>query len=255
MAMLVASGCASKQNVGPLYEGAMKHFESARVLEQKAVSASRDATISEFEKLFEAAREGSKDDLVTLIVAQWDLTEGDFRKASREKCHQAILGESPSEATRLTALGTLDRYLKCEFPYVNSASEEKSIQAYELLTIPGNVAGLRGPLEPHNTQIQVLQQKYDAWYQGLRTEILTKMPAMDQIESAREQVLARVKAEAARRSERIDMVYGALLEITEDAKVYAGSLTDNVALVSLANRALSAANSMMGKWKSEKSKE
>jgi len=243
-------GCATRQNVGPLYDAAITNFESAQKLETTATTKARDARLQQINQLFAQLEQLAGDQIETVVVVRWNAGQRDFPSPVRDECWRAILGVEPGaelDPDDVTwAAGALARHLSHGLWQTkadpNAGVESNTVTGFDVLTNPGGVAAFTGVSAPPPGMEHQAENDYIAWHDSLREGIIGKMGAVMKVRQLRETMVRSLESEYQNRVDRIDGVYSALLDITRSAKSYAGALTSNSQFIELANKVVSLAN-------------
>lgn len=237
------TGCASKQDVSPLYKAAISNFEAARNLENKAITLQTDANTRQIKSLFATLQRLTLDQMQVLVITRWDSASHDFNAATRLESWRGLAGldqNSELPSSELTwAAGALDRHLSKEF--------WTGVTGFDILIKPGGIDGFTGNAAPPAAQKAEIVKNYALWRGAFRDEILGRMPAIKTLQSTEKAILDSIKLENQRRLDRVSDAYSSLIQIAESAESYAGVLTDNAQIIGLANKILSAANKALGK--------
>jgi hypothetical protein len=240
--ILALGGCATKQDVRPLYDAAIQNFQAAQKLENDLNEVSVNARVDQIKKLLSEMERLAIDQMEILVLTRWDQKERDFKAAQREDSWHALLGiDSDAKITPADvswSVGALDKHLSKVF----WTAQDSPITAYDILIKPGGIDGFTKPLAPDPAIKEEFSKAYAAWRADYRENILGKMAAVLQVKAARQSLLDSLATERTQRKERIEHVYSSLIKITSSARDYAGTLTDNVQIISLANSLLNLAN-------------
>lgn len=242
----IFSGCATKQDVRPLYDAAIQNFETAQKLESSAIDVSVDARISEIKVLFGELKNLAINQMQALIVTRWENQAHNFKTAERTDTWRSFFGlrtdaEIP-QADLIWSSGALDKQLSVEFWTVGGSP----VTGYDILVKPNGIDGFTGAAAPTGN-ITELKKAYAAWHDELNDGILGRMPVIKSLEAAETALLNSLSEERKQRHQTVNGAYGNLIQITSSARAYAGTLTDNAQIIGLANSILKSANGALGK--------
>ena len=241
----ISSGCTTtKYNVGPLYDGAIQNFESAKEFELKAIETSAAARASLVASILDELEKLTLSQLRILVVSQWNGAEKDFKVLHREGSYRALLGigadQEIPQSELIWLLGALDRHLSEVFSYNTTDGTlvkdavGRPITAYDIFS-RGGIEGLRDPLVPALDEKQRVRDQYGSWLTRLNEDILGGMPVVQKTRGLKETLLQSIKDEQEKRTQNSEQVYTSLINITTSAKAYAEALEENEQWASLAN--------------------
>lgn len=239
--VLATAGCKTYQDVRPQFDSAISNFKSASEIENRAVAKDEERQLRIINGAFEQLESLVVESLRVSLRSGWNNT--DFKDSS-SWC--GWFGEPDFDKIAPDALSNqrsaLAVYLGHRFE-IDATTSPTAFQVFATWNGDFTRSGVSIP----DDKLKQLRRDYASWLKNFDETVLRGAPVVGRVREAKDAAASSSKNETQRRKERLDLLYGNLLDVTESARDQAGALTDNAAVIGFASKVAEFANKLVAK--------